>query len=62
MVGSDLFEECQLGEYLGDFRDDFDVDAIIEESTEIDYGDGNRYWRDGIDLAEICARHDTSSA
>lgn len=56
------FEQYELDAYLGDFADDFDIDAIIDEATEVDYRTGNRYWRDGIDLAEICARHDVTNA
>jgi excisionase family DNA binding protein len=52
------FERYELDAYLGDFADDFDVDAILDEATEIDPRAGNRYWIDGIDLAEICAKHE----
>lgn len=55
-----IFQQYELDAYLGDFVGDFDVKAILEESTEIG-PDGNRYWKNGIDLAEICARHDLSS-
>lgn len=52
------FEMYGLEAYLGDYVDDFDVEAIVDEATEIDYRTGNRYWRDDIDLAAICAKHD----
>lgn len=55
------FEMHELEAYLGDFADDFNVESILEEATEIDYRTGNRYWRDGIDLAEICQRHDLTA-
>ena len=47
---------CELAAYLGDFVDDYDIDAIVEEATEIDYSNGNRYWIEDIrdeDFAEI---------
>lgn len=55
------FEDYELEAYLGDFISDYDYDSIVEDSTFIDYSTGNRYWKDGIDLAEICAKHDISS-
>ena len=54
------FERYELDVFLGDFANDFDIDAIIDEATEID-GRGNRVWRDNIDLNEICARHDRTA-
>jgi hypothetical protein len=27
----------------------FDVDAIIDYATELDYETGNRYWKDDVD-------------
>ena len=60
MPSRSIFHQYELDAYLGDFADDFDVDAIIDEATEV-LPDGNRYWVDGIDLAEICARHDLSA-
>ena len=55
-----IFQQYELDAYLGDFADDFDVDAILEEATEIG-PDGNRYWREDIDLAAICEQHDLSA-
>lgn len=47
------FEQCELDALLGDFKDDFDVDAIIEEATRV-CDDGNRYWTaEGEELNEI---------
>ena len=57
-MSKNLFQECELTAYLGDFIEDFDVEAIVDEATEIGYKTGNRYWKDGIDLAEICAKHE----
>ena len=56
-----LYQEHELEAYLGENADDFDVEAIVDEATEIDYSTGNRVWKDGIDLAEICGRHDVSA-
>jgi hypothetical protein len=52
------FQECELDAFLGESAADYDIDAIIEEATDVNYSDGNRYWKNGIDLNEICARHD----
>ena len=57
-----LYQEYELEAYLGESIDDFDIEAIVDEATEIDYSDGNRYWKEGIDLAEICAKHDRAIA
>ena len=59
MPDRSIFQQYELDAYLGDFADDFDVDAIIEEVTEVDRN-GNRFWKEDIDLAEICQRHDLS--
>ena len=53
-----LFQRYELDAYLGESVDDFDVEAIIEDATEVDYRTGRRYWREGIDLAAICKTHD----
>lgn len=57
----ELFQYCGLESFLGEYIDDFDVAAIIEEATEIDPRTGNRYWLDDIDLAAIAARHDLTT-
>ena len=57
-MSKNLFQEHELEAYLGEHIGDFDVEAIVDEATEIDYKTGNRYWKDGIDLAEICAKHE----
>jgi len=47
------FEQYELDALLGDFKDDFDVDAIIEIATKV-CADGNRYWVvEGDELTEI---------
>lgn len=48
--------------YNRDFIDDYDIDGIIEEATEIDYSNGNRYWLDDVDLAEIAQRNELPCA
>ena len=55
------FEMYELEAYLGDFAGDFDVDAIVDEATYVDPRTGNRYWREGVDLNEVCARHDATA-
>ena len=59
MTRSDIFQMHELDALLGDFKDDFDVDGIIQEATEVDPSDGNRYWTaSGDKLAEIIERHE----
>jgi len=55
-----LFQEDVLEALLGDYRDDFDIDGIIEDATYIDYSDGNRYWKDmdEDEMNEILMKHD----
>lgn len=54
-----IYQRYELEAFVGsENMGDFDIDAIEAEATEIDYGTGNRVWRDGIDLAEICEAHD----
>lgn len=59
---ANIYERYELEAFIGSENiDDFDVDAIEAEATEIDYATGNRAWKDGIDLNEICGRHDVSA-
>lgn len=62
LVGNELFQEDGLDALLGDSKDDFDVEGIIEDLTEFDYNTGNRYWKNISDdkLNEILAKHDNS--
>lgn len=56
---ANIYERYELEAFIGsESVGNFDVDAIEAEATEIDYGTGNRVWKDGIDLDEICAKHD----
>lgn len=57
LMTRNLYERYELEAYIGDDAADFDIDAIEDEATEIDYRDGNRYWKDDIDLAKICEKH-----
>lgn len=57
-MNGNLFEINELESYLGDFVEDYDIEAIIDEATEIDYSTGKRYWKNDIDLAEICERNE----
>ena len=52
-----IYQDYELDAYLGEHAEDFDREAIIDEATEIDYRTGNRYWKEDIDLNEICQRH-----
>ena len=60
-----LYQEYELEALIGSENiEDFDVDAIRDELTEVDYQDGNRYWRD-LDADEvnaIVASHELRSA
>lgn len=60
-MSDSIYQDYELEAFLGEHIEDFDVEAIIDEATYVDYSDGNRYWKDGIDLAEICAKHDLGS-
>lgn len=61
MTKRNLYQENELEAYLGENINDFDVEAIVDEATEIDYKTGDRYWKDDIDLAAICAAHDLTN-
>lgn len=43
-VADKLFQEYELDALLGDFKDDYDVEGIIEDATIV-CDDGNRYWK-----------------
>lgn len=54
-----LFQRYELEAFLGDYVDDYDVDAIIEEVTAVNYKDGNRYWTvDANELVKAVKRHE----
>jgi hypothetical protein len=58
MYGREIFEESSfIASYFGEFAEDFDLDAIFDEATEIDPRTGNRYWKDDVDFEEVVARH-----
>lgn len=53
-----LFQMSELDALLGDYKQDFDVQDIIDEATEID-ADGDRVWTVfGDELSEVLERHD----
>jgi hypothetical protein len=52
--GEEIFEWCNFLEALNckdeeEAREQFDVDAILDYATYIDYGNGNRYWKKDVD-------------
>ena len=55
------FQPYELEAYLGDFVDDYDTDAIINDTTYIDES-GSRYWLDfdECEFAAIVASHEVS--
>lgn len=55
----DLFQMYDLECLLGDFKDDFDIEGIIADATEIDE-DGDRVWTDISDeeMNAILERHE----
>ena len=59
-----LFQMCELEALLGDYKDDFDIDGIIDDATEV-REDGNRYWIAFDDelneLNDILARNEKDS-
>lgn len=51
-----LYQRYALEAYLGDFADEYDIDAIEDAVTVLDYSTGNRYWTmDDKELAEYVA-------
>lgn len=58
MTTKSNFEMYELEAFIGSENlDDFDIDAIVDEATEVDYRTGNRVWKEGIDLSDICQRN-----
>lgn len=60
MTTTNIFYRYQLEAFLGDLIKDFDIEAIIDEITEISFTGANRFWKDGIDkdaLCSICVAH-----
>ena len=54
-----IYQKHELEAFIGkENLGDFDIEAIEAEATEIDYSTGNRVWKEGVDLAEVCAKHD----
>ena len=54
------FQRYELEAFIGDERlGDYDVDAIIDELTEVD-GAGNRWWRYDADrvINDVCFSHE----
>lgn len=56
------FQWCDLESYLGEFVADFDLEAIVRETTEVQ-DDGNRYWidMDPDEFQRIVESHDHGS-
>lgn len=56
---TNLFTIDELLGFLGSYADEYDIDAIVDEVTEIDYRTGNRYWieLDESELFNICEAH-----
>lgn len=56
-----LFQMSELEALLGEYKDDFDIDGIIDDATRID-ADGDRVWTAfGDELNDILARHEKDS-
>lgn len=57
------YERQELLAFLGDFAEDFDVEAIEREATEYERSTGRTVWTvDHDELAAICERHDRTHA
>lgn len=57
-----LFQMSELESLLGDYKDDFDIDGIIDDATRID-ADGDRVWTAfGDELNDILARNEKDSS
>lgn len=57
------YQRYELEAFLGDYADDYDVDAIEAEATEYDPATGRTVWTpDAVrDLWSICERHELYS-
>ena len=51
------YPEEELEQFLGDRIENYKFTAIIEEATEQDCETGNRRWKEGVILSEVCKRH-----
>jgi DNA-binding transcriptional regulator YiaG len=61
IMKENLFQPYELDALLGEYVDDFDVDGIIRDATEID-DDGDRIWTAfDEELTEILERHDLTA-
>lgn len=56
------FQWCDLESYLGEFVADYDLEAIVRETTKV-LDDGNRYWidMDPDEFQTIVESHDRRS-
>lgn len=57
----EIYQRAELVAYLGDYVDDYDVDAIEAEATEYDPKTSRTYWKRGINLWEVCERHEIAA-
>lgn len=57
-MDENLFQMYELDALLGDYKDDFDVDGIIADATEV-RENGNRYWIVfGDELNKVIEQHE----
>ena len=57
----EIYQRAELIAYLGDYTDDYDVDAIEAEVTEYDPKTSRTYWKRDTDLWEVCERHEIAA-
>lgn len=55
-MSDNLFYIDELESFIGDCIEEYDIDAIVDVVTEIDYSSNKRYWKDisEAELFEIC--------
>ena len=57
--GRKAFYLSEIEDFLGDYSSDYDIEAIVDAVSEIDYETGNRFWKDLTEdeFWEICEAH-----
>lgn len=58
------YQAHEIEALLGDYAGDYDIEALVDEITEVDYRTGNRYYTeeyrslDDDGLAQLLERHE----
>lgn len=57
----EIYQRYELEAYLGDYTDDYDLEAIEAEATEYDPKTSRTYWKRDVDLWSVCERHELAA-